>query len=112
MQTTQNKKPFSINDFNQIVNTGVDEDGDCRGEDGDCSSEDGRGNPLSLQKTCFFRLVQEIVQNYKSDMKFSEDVKLSIQKHTEDYIIDLFKRAKRSAENGRRKTVMRRDLNF
>lgn len=112
MQTTNNKKPFSINDFNQIVNTGVNEDGDCRGEDGDCRGEDGSDNPFSLQKTCFFRLVQEIVQDYKSDMKFSEDVKSAIQHHTEQYIIDLFKRAKRSAENGRRKKVMLRDLNL
>jgi histone H3/H4 len=112
MQTTNNKKPFSSEDFYKIVNTGVNEDGDCRGEDGDCRGEDGSGYPVALQKTCFFRVVQEIVQDYGSDMKFSEDVKYLLQKHTEEYIVNIFKRAKRSAENARRKTVMVRDLNL
>lgn len=121
MYKIDNKKPFSVDDFYEIVNRygankGINEDGDCSGEDGDCRGEDGRqrqneGN-LFLQKTCFFRLVQEIMQDLGRYMTFTQDAKIVLQQYTEKYIITFFERAKELSENDRRKTVLVRDLNL
>jgi histone H3/H4 len=129
---TDSRKPFSVNDFVAVVNrysgnNGINEDGDCRGEDGDCRGEDGKQRPvkifkpaerlsvpkngLSLQKTCFFRLVQEILQDIGEYMTFSKEVKDVLQQYTEKYIIDIFKKAKDVADNEGTKTVLLRHLN-
>ena len=127
MYEIDSKKPFSVDDFRAVVDRygakkGINEDGDCRGEDGDCSGEDGRQRrqfkqpdikqDLLLQKTCFFRLVQEIMQDLGRYMTFTQDAKIVLQQYTEQYVITFFKRAKELSENDKRKTVLVRDLNL
>ena len=58
----------------------------------------------------FNRLVREVAQDYKTDVRFSEDAGLLLQYATENYIVDVLTGADTSARHAGRFTIFPKDL--
>jgi histone H3 len=65
---------------------------------------------LAFPKLNFERLIREIAQDYKDDLRFSEGVIDLLQLTTETYLIELCENANRCAIHANRETVYAGDL--
>ena len=65
---------------------------------------------LLIRKLPFQRLVREIAQDYKTDLRFQSVVVLCLQEATEAYLVGLFDDANLCAIHTRRVTIMPKDF--
>jgi len=64
-----------------------------------------------IRKTPFERLVREVAQNFKTDLRFQEDAFAAIQDATEAYLVELFKDTQLVAiHDSKRVTIMPKDI--
>ena len=69
-----------------------------------------RTSALLIQKLPFQRLVREITQDYKTDLRFQSAVILCLQEAAEAYLFRLFDDANLCAIHARRVTIMPKDI--
>ena len=65
---------------------------------------------LLIQKLPFQRVVREIAQDYKTDLRFQSVVILCLQEAAEAYLVKLFDNANLCAIHARRVTIMPKDI--
>ncbi len=68
------------------------------------------GDCVFFPKISFERLVREVAQDFKNDLRFSADAKFLIQYATEAYLVELFEDALVIMWNSKRKTLFPKDL--
>ncbi|KAJ6624889.1 histone H3 protein [Mycena sp. CBHHK59/15] len=69
-----------------------------------------KGTDLLLRKLPFQRLVREIAQDYKYDLRFNNSALTALQEATEAYLMSLFEDTQLCALHGKRVTIMTRDM--
>jgi len=69
-----------------------------------------KSTDLLVRKLPFARLVREIAQDFKQDLRFQSPAILALQEAAEDYLVQLFAEAQLCAIHARRVTVMPNDL--
>ena len=65
---------------------------------------------LLIRKIPFQRLVREIAQDFKSDLRFQSTAILALQEASESYLVVLFEDTNLCAIHAKRVTIMPRDL--
>lgn len=69
-----------------------------------------RGVQLFIRKVEFQRLVREIAQDYKTDLRFQPTAILALQEAAEAYLIDTFRAANECAFHAKRVTIYPGDI--
>ena len=69
-----------------------------------------KSTDLLMRKLPFARLVREIAQDYKSDLRFSKDAIGSLQEAAEKHLIELFGGSNLAAIHAKRVTIMPKDM--
>jgi histone H3 len=69
-----------------------------------------RGTELLIRKLPFQRLVKEIAQDFKTDLRFQSSAILALQEATEAYLVGLFEDTNLCAIHAKRVTIMPRDM--
>ena len=69
-----------------------------------------KSTELLIKKLPFQRLVKEIAQNFKSDLRFQASAVIALQEATESYIVNLFQDTNLCAIHARRVTIMPKDM--
>ena len=69
-----------------------------------------RSTDLLIRKIPFQRLVREIAQDYKTDLRFQSTAILAIQEASEAYLVGLFEDTNLCALHANRVTIMPKDL--
>ena len=69
-----------------------------------------KSTALLIRKLPFQRLVREIAQDYKTDLRFQSAAILCLQEAAEAYLISLFKDTNLCAIHAKRVTIMPRDI--
>ncbi|GLC40693.1 Histone H3 type 1 [Pleodorina starrii] len=67
-------------------------------------------NELVIRKLAFVRLVQEIIKDVKSDVRFQAEAVKALQEGAESYLVGLFKDAKMCAIHAKRVTTEPQDI--
>ena len=65
---------------------------------------------LLLKKAPFQRLVREIAQDYKSDLRWQSSAVMAMQEASEAYLVGLFEDTNLCAIHARRVTIMPKDM--
>ncbi|XP_072988396.1 histone H3.3-like [Typha latifolia] len=65
---------------------------------------------LLIRKMPFQRLVREIAQDFKMDLRFQSHAVLALQEAAESYIIGMFEDANLCAIHAKRVTIMTKDI--
>ncbi|KAJ7519702.1 hypothetical protein O6H91_20G051700 [Diphasiastrum complanatum] len=65
---------------------------------------------LLIRKLPFQRLVREIAQNYKCDLRFQSHAVLALQEAAESYLVGLFEDTNLCAIHAKRVTIMTKDM--
>jgi len=69
-----------------------------------------KSTDLLIRKAPFQRLVREIAQDYKQDLRFQSSAVLTLQEATEAYIASLFEDTNLCAIHAKRVTIMAKDM--
>ena len=69
-----------------------------------------KSTDLLIRKLPFQRLVREIAQDFKQDLRFQSTAILALQEAAEAYLVSLFEDTNLCAIHARRVTIMPRDL--
>ena len=69
-----------------------------------------KSTELLIRKLPFQRLIREIAQEYKSDLRFQSSAVLALQEATESYIVGLFEDTNLCAIHAKRVTIMAKDM--
>lgn len=69
-----------------------------------------KSTELLLRKLPFQRLVREISQDFKSDLRFQGSAILAMQEAAEAYLVGLFEDTNLVAIHGKRVTIMPKDI--
>ena len=69
-----------------------------------------KSTELLIRKLPFQRLVREIAQNYKTDLRFQTSAVMALQEATEAYLVGLFDDTNICAIHAKRVTIMPKDL--
>ena len=69
-----------------------------------------KSTELLLRKLPFQRIVREIAQEYKSDLRFQSQAVLALQEATEAYMVGLFEDTNLCAIHAKRVTIMPKDI--
>ena len=69
-----------------------------------------KSTDLLIRKLPFQRLVREIAQDFKSDLRFQSTAILTLQEASEAYLVGLFEDTNLCAIHARRVTIMPKDL--
>ncbi|CAB9509068.1 Histone H3 [Seminavis robusta] len=69
-----------------------------------------RSTDLLIRKLPFQRLVREIAQDIKSDLRFQESAVLALQEASEAYLVGLFEDTNLCAIHAKRVTIMPKDM--
>jgi histone H3 len=69
-----------------------------------------RNTNLLIRRLPFQRLVREIAQNYKEDIRFQSTALLALQEASEAYLTGLFADSNLCAIHGKRVTIMVKDI--
>lgn len=69
-----------------------------------------KSTDLLIRKLPFQRLVREIAQDYKSDLRFQSTAILALQEASETYIVGLFEDTNLCAIHAKRVTIMNKDM--
>ena len=65
---------------------------------------------LLIPRTRFQRLVREIAQDYKTDLRFQSTAILALQEASEAFLVSLFEDSNLCAMHAKRVTVMPKDI--
>ena len=69
-----------------------------------------KSTELLIRKLPFQRLVREVAQEYKSDLRFQSSAVLALQEASESYLVSLFEDTNLCAIHARRVTIMPKDI--
>merc|ERR1712224_501900 len=69
-----------------------------------------KSTELLIRRLPFMRLVREIAQNYKTDLRFQSSAVKALQEAAEAYIVDLFEDTNLCAIHAKRVTIMIKDI--
>ena len=69
-----------------------------------------KSTDLLIRKLPFQRLVREIVQDYKADIRFQSNAILALQEAAEAYLVGLFEDTNLCAIHAKRVTIMPKDI--
>ena len=69
-----------------------------------------KSTELRIRKLPFQRLVREIAQDYKSDLRFQSQAVLALQEASEAYLVGLFEDTNLCAIHAKRVTIMPKDM--
>uniref|UniRef100_T1IYQ6 Histone H3 n=1 Tax=Strigamia maritima TaxID=126957 RepID=T1IYQ6_STRMM len=69
-----------------------------------------KSTELLIRKSPFQRLVREIAQDFKSDLRFQSAAVLALQEASESYLVGLFEDTNLCAIHAKRVTVMPKDM--
>ena len=69
-----------------------------------------KSTDLLIRKLPFQRLVREIAQDFKSDLRFQGSAVLALQEAAEAYLVGLFEDTNLCAIHARRVTIMPKDM--
>ena len=69
-----------------------------------------KSTDLLIRKLPFQRVVREIAQDYKSDLRFQSSAIEALQEATESYIVSMFEDTNLCAIHAKRVTIMPKDL--
>mmetsp|Transcript_31637 Transcript_31637/g.75898 ORF Transcript_31637/g.75898 Transcript_31637/m.75898 type:complete len:134 (+) Transcript_31637:52-453(+) len=69
-----------------------------------------RSTELLIKKLPFQRLVREISQDFKSDLRFQSQAVLALQEAAEAYLVGLFEDCNLCAIHAKRVTIMPKDM--
>ena len=69
-----------------------------------------KSTELLIRKIPFQRLVREIAQDFKTDLRFQSSAILAIQEAAEAYLVGLFEDTNLSAIHAKRVTIMPKDI--
>lgn len=69
-----------------------------------------KSTELLLRKIPFQRLVREVAQDFKTDLRFQSSAIMALQEATEAYLVSLFEDSMLCAAHAKRVTVMPKDL--
>jgi len=69
-----------------------------------------KSTELLIRKLPFQRLVREIAQDFKSDLRFQSMAILAIQEASEAYLVGIFEDTNLCAIHGKRKTIFPKDV--
>jgi len=71
-----------------------------------------KSTELLIRKLPFQRLVREIAQDFKSDLRFQSNAILALQESAEAYLVGLFEDTNLCAVHAKRVTIMVRDIHL
>lgn len=71
-----------------------------------------KSTELLIRKLPFQRLVREIAQNFKSDLRFQASAIAAMQEASEAYLVGLFEDTNLCAIHAKRVTIMQKDMNL
>lgn len=71
-----------------------------------------RSTELLIRKLPFQRLVREVAQDYKADLRFQSNAIMALQEAAEAYLIGLFEDTNLCAIHAKRVTIMPKDLHL
>ena len=69
-----------------------------------------KSTELLLRKLPFQRLVREVAQEFKSDLRFQSSAVLALQEACEAYLVELFEDTNLCAIHAKRVTIMPKDI--
>lgn len=69
-----------------------------------------KSSELLIRKLPFQRLVKEISQDFKTDLKFQSEALLALQEAAEAYLVGLFEDTNLCAIHAKRVTIMPKDI--
>jgi len=69
-----------------------------------------KSTDLLIRKLPFQRLVRELAQNFKNDLRFQATAILALQEATEAYVVGLFEDTNLCAIHAKRVTIMPKDI--
>jgi len=69
-----------------------------------------KSTELLLRKIPFARLVREIAQDFKSDLRFQSKAILALQEASEDYLVKIFEDCNLCAIHTKRVTIFPKDI--
>ena len=69
-----------------------------------------KSTDLLIRKAPFQRLIREIAQDFKSDIRFQSLALLDLQEASEGYLVGLFEDTNLCAIHGKRVTIMPKDM--
>ena len=69
-----------------------------------------KSTELLIRKLPFQRLVREVAQQYKSDLRFQSSAVLALQEASESYLVGLFEDTNLCAIHAKRVTIMPKDI--
>ena len=69
-----------------------------------------KSTELLIRKLPFLRLVREIAQQIKSDLRFQSTAVLALQEAAEDYLVKMFQQVNVCAIHGGRVTIKPKDI--
>jgi len=69
-----------------------------------------KSTELLIRKLPFQRLVREIAQDYKSDLRFQSAAVAALQEASESYLVGLFEDTNLCAIHAKRVTIMTKDI--
>ncbi len=69
-----------------------------------------KNTDLLIRKLPFQRLVREIAQDFKNDLRFQGTAILALQEAAESYLVSLFEDTNLCAIHGKRVTIMPKDI--
>eukprot|EP00689_Sawyeria_marylandensis_P000905 EC820399.1.p1 GENE.EC820399.1~~EC820399.1.p1 ORF type:complete len:149 (+),score=74.16 EC820399.1:38-448(+) len=71
-----------------------------------------KSTDLLIRKLPFQRLVREIAQDYKTDLRFQSTAVLALQEAAEAYLVSLFEDTNLCAIHAKRVTIMNKDIHL
>jgi len=71
-----------------------------------------KSTDLLIRKLPFQRLVREIAQDYKTDLRFQSSAIAALQEASESYLVGLFEDSNLCAIHAKRVTIMPKDLHL
>lgn len=69
-----------------------------------------KSSELLIRKLPFQRLVREVAQDFKSELRFQQSAVLALQEAAEAYLVSIFEDTNRCAIHARRVTIMPKDM--
>ena len=74
------------------------------------ASKSTGGTELLIRKLPFQRLVREIAQDFKTDLRFQSSAVMALQEASEAYLVGLFEDTNLCAIHAKRVTIMPKDI--
>mmetsp|Transcript_888 Transcript_888/g.1470 ORF Transcript_888/g.1470 Transcript_888/m.1470 type:complete len:137 (-) Transcript_888:698-1108(-) len=71
-----------------------------------------KSTELLIRKLPFQRLVREVAQDYRNDLRFQNSAVLALQEASEAYLVNLFEDTNLCAIHAKRVTIMPKDIHL